>query len=95
MTKQHRPSKAALPRRRSAGALSLRDPKHRPRVIPDKRREATTAKHIRRGVAAARRIAADHDWSPHLCPEGHNTLACSEPDNVFCPTCNTHYDPRA
>ena len=40
MTKQHRPSKAALPRRRrrSAGALSLQDPRHRHRVIPDKRR---------------------------------------------------------
>lgn len=30
----------ALPRRRNAGALSLQDPRHRQRIIPDKRRAA-------------------------------------------------------
>lgn len=29
-----------------------------------------------------------------LCPDGHPTERCSEPDNVFCPTCDTYYDPR-
>lgn len=31
---------SALPRRRSAAALSLQSPRHRQRVIPDKRRAA-------------------------------------------------------
>ena len=39
MTKR-RPRLNTLPRRRSADALSLQSPRHRQRVIPDKRRAA-------------------------------------------------------
>jgi len=34
------------------------------------------------------------EWSSFVCPEGHMTKKCSEPDNVYCPTCDTYYDPR-
>jgi hypothetical protein len=28
-----------------------------------------------------------------VCPDGHQVYECSEPDNVYCPDCDTCYPP--
>ena len=47
MTKKPIPRDSALPRKRSASALSLRDARHRQRVIPDKRAKVERDQHRR------------------------------------------------
>ena len=44
---KHRPSKAALPRGRSAAARALERPEHRQRIIPDKRGKVEREQHRR------------------------------------------------
>ena len=80
MTKQHRPSKAALPRRRSAGALSLQDPRHRHRVIPDKRRVSKTSRGALKPFGPALNALAGNT----LCPKiGAAQWSCSK-DECTC-----------
>ena len=30
----------------------------------------------------------------YRCPKGHAVYECSEPDNVYCPTCDVYWDPK-